>query len=251
MIRKSVIGAALAVVLVACADRSTSVIAPNDVSLAVAQASAAMFGSDAVGSDAPDAGMDQLWAPGQLPDSIKLTSEQQAAITALVTAFHDQNAPLIAQLDAIRQEAVAAHKAGATMDQVKAILAKGAAIHQQLDAAQAALKQAIAALLTPAQLAWLAAHGPKVCDPHVTPPLTDAQKAQIKALVDAFNTANAADIAAVKAAHQAADSARHAGASEAAVKAILDAVKPALDRLHTATETSYCHLCSDSECNRR
>jgi Spy/CpxP family protein refolding chaperone len=66
--------------------------------------------------------------------------------------------------------------------------------------------------------------------------LSDAQKAQIEALVSAFTTANAADLAAMKAAHEAARAARLAGKSREEIKAILDAAKPAADRVHTAAQ---------------
>lgn len=66
--------------------------------------------------------------------------------------------------------------------------------------------------------------------------LTDAQKAQIAALVAAFTTANAADLAAMKAAHTAARTARQAGKSREEIKAILDAAKPAADRVRAASE---------------
>jgi hypothetical protein len=55
-------------------------------------------------------------------------------------------------------------------------------------------------VLTPGQLAWLTAHEPQKCKPGSFPPLSDAQKAQIKALEQAFQTNNKADLDAVKAA---------------------------------------------------
>jgi len=66
--------------------------------------------------------------------------------------------------------------------------------------------------------------------------LTDAQKTTIKALVDAFAAANAADLAAMKAAHVKAREAHKAGATREAIKAILDAAKPAAERVRTAAE---------------
>ena len=65
--------------------------------------------------------------------------------------------------------------------------------------------------------------------------LTDAQKAQIEAAVTAFKTANAADIAAMKAAHQAARDAKKAGKTKEEVKAILATARPAAERLRAAS----------------
>jgi Spy/CpxP family protein refolding chaperone len=67
--------------------------------------------------------------------------------------------------------------------------------------------------------------------------LSDAQKAQIQTLIEAFHTANAADLDAMKAAHQAARAARQAGKSREEIKAILDAAKPAADRVRAAGES--------------
>jgi Spy/CpxP family protein refolding chaperone len=63
--------------------------------------------------------------------------------------------------------------------------------------------------------------------------LTAEQKTQIQALVAAFAAANAADIAAMHAAHRAARDAHRAGKSREEIKAILDAAKPAADRVRT------------------
>jgi len=64
--------------------------------------------------------------------------------------------------------------------------------------------------------------------------LTDEQKASIQALVTAFRDANAADIAAMRTAHQAARDARKAGQTREEVRAILEAAKPAAERVRTA-----------------
>lgn len=66
--------------------------------------------------------------------------------------------------------------------------------------------------------------------------LTDAQRTQITALVAAFTAANAPDLAAMKAAHQAAREARRAGKSRDEIKKILDGAKPAAERVRHAAE---------------
>jgi Spy/CpxP family protein refolding chaperone len=128
----------------------------------------------------------------RLPDNLKLTADQQAAIKAALKAFRASPGD------------------------------------------PAALKAKIDAILTPAQKAWLAANAPKPCP--AAPALTDAQKAQIKALRDAFQQANKADLDAIRAVMQQAHAARQAGKTRADIKAILDAAKPAFDRLRTARQ---------------
>jgi Spy/CpxP family protein refolding chaperone len=64
--------------------------------------------------------------------------------------------------------------------------------------------------------------------------LTAAQKTQIQALVMAFAVANAADLATMKAAHEAARAAHAAGKSKADLQAILDGAKAAADRVRAA-----------------
>jgi Spy/CpxP family protein refolding chaperone len=63
--------------------------------------------------------------------------------------------------------------------------------------------------------------------------LTEAQKAQIQALVDAFTSANATDLAAMKAAHQAARAAHQAGKSREEIRAILEGARTAAERVRT------------------
>jgi Spy/CpxP family protein refolding chaperone len=64
--------------------------------------------------------------------------------------------------------------------------------------------------------------------------LTDAQKAQIQALVEAYLAANAADMATMKAARVAAREAIKAGKTREEVRAILEAAKPAAERVRAA-----------------
>ncbi|MCC7194333.1 MAG: Spy/CpxP family protein refolding chaperone [Gemmatimonadaceae bacterium] len=69
--------------------------------------------------------------------------------------------------------------------------------------------------------------------------LTDAQSAQIQALVTAFLAANASDIAALAAAHSAARDAVRAGATRDSVRSILDAARSAADRLRAAADALH------------
>lgn len=92
------------------------------------------------------------------PDSLKLTDAQKAAIKALHDAFAAAHKTQFDQLKAIRDEARAAIQAGKTREEVRAILEKGRVIMDSMKADFEALRTAIAAVLTPAQQAWAAAH---------------------------------------------------------------------------------------------
>lgn len=169
-----------------------------------------------------------------LPDELKLTPDQQAKIKALIQAFeaatkadHDAFNAIMRQA----KDAIIAHK---SRDEVKAILDQGIAIRSRLSAAEAALRSAIEAVLTPEQKAWLDAHRPARCDPSKFPPLTDAQKAQIRALETAFQTANKADLDAVKAIIDQARAAAAAGKTKAEVEAIMATARPLMEKLDAA-----------------
>jgi Spy/CpxP family protein refolding chaperone len=146
-----------------------------------------------------------------LPDDLALTPDQQAKIKARVTAFEAANKADRDALNAILREAKDAIIAHKSRDEVKAILDRGMAIRARLAAAEAALRAAIEAVLTPEQKAWIEAHKPARCDPSKFPPLTDAQKAQIRNIEQAFQTANKADLDAVKAILDQARAAAQAG----------------------------------------
>jgi Spy/CpxP family protein refolding chaperone len=96
---------------------------------------------------------------GMLPDSLKLTAAQIAAIKALHDAFATAHAAQFAQLQAIHEQARAAFKAGKTRAEIQAILATSKPIMDAMRADFAALQAAVAAILTPAQRAWASSHG--------------------------------------------------------------------------------------------
>ena len=170
----------------------------------------------------------------QFPTELNLTTEQKAAIEALHAAFETANAADVAALRAIEAEARAARQAGKSMDDIRVILARGAPILARMDAAFAALQAAIFAIYTPAQQAWITAHQPKPCGPGGPPTLTDAQKTQIKSLQDAFQAANAADIAFIRQIADSAHRAAESGATRDAVNAILLRADAARGRVHAA-----------------
>jgi Spy/CpxP family protein refolding chaperone len=95
---------------------------------------------------------------GGMPDSLKLTTAQEAAIKALHDAFAAAHKTQFDQLKAMHDEAMAAVKAGKARADVMTILAKTRPLMEAMRADFAALQAAVAAILTPAQKAWAAAH---------------------------------------------------------------------------------------------
>jgi Spy/CpxP family protein refolding chaperone len=214
-----------AAALAACSTETST--APNTSDLTM-EAGAYGTALTVAGGYEPDLYQDRL--TNGLPDSIKLTSDQQTKIKALIDAFKTSTKADHDALEALLRTARDLGKNKTTgADSVAKLLAKGAEITQRLAAAQTKLKADIDAILTAEQKAWLASHEPKNCKPAKFPPLSDAQKAQIKALEDAFQTNNKADLDAVKAAL---DSAK--GKTKTEREAILAAVKPAQARLDAA-----------------
>lgn len=213
-----------AVGLAACSSETT---APNTSTLSV---DAGAFGTALTIAGGYEPALYQDRLTNGLPDSIKLSDAQQAQIKALITAYNTATKADHDSIEAILKLARELGKGRTTgADSAGKLLLKGSDIMKRLAAAQAKLKADIDAVLTPEQRAWLAAHEPKNCKPEKFPGLTDAQKAQIKALEDAFQTNNKADLDAVKAAL---DSAK--GKPKAEREAILAAVKPAQARLEAA-----------------
>lgn len=105
----------------------------------------------------------------QLPDTLRLSTEQLAAIAALREEFRTAHADEIAALKAIFDEARAARRDGATRAEIRAILAEGRVIHEALRPDVQALHEAIRAVFTDAQRAWIAANRPIGPRPHPRP----------------------------------------------------------------------------------
>jgi Spy/CpxP family protein refolding chaperone len=224
--------------LAACSNETT---APADVSQ-ISDFSIGAFGSALTATGGYDAELYRLRLLNGLPDDLKLTAEQQAKIKALVDAFEAATKADREGLNGILREALQAIKAHKSRAEVKAILDKGAAIRARLSDAEATLRSQIEAVLTPEQKAWLASHKPQRCDPSKFPPLTDAQKAQMKALETAFQTGNQADIDLVRAAFDKVKAAVAAGKSRDEIFAIINAVKPAIERLELARKALRAQL---------
>jgi Spy/CpxP family protein refolding chaperone len=105
------------------------------------------------------------------PDSLRLTAAQKTAIDALVNAWATANKADMDALKAIHDQVQAAIKAGDTRAQVEAIAKSAAPILARMQAASKTLHDAIFALLTPAQQAWIAAHRPSGPPPGFMPPV--------------------------------------------------------------------------------
>ena len=95
------------------------------------------------------------------PDSIKPTTVQVASITALQSAFESANATDLTFLRQLHDSAMTLRRAGASRDAVRAVLVTGDAARTRLRAAQESMRDAIEAILTDAQKAWLKANLPR------------------------------------------------------------------------------------------
>ncbi len=215
-----------AISLAACSQDATSPQPSSDLDL-----TAGAFGTALTSVGGYEAGVYESRLANGLPEDLKLSSEQRAKIKALVQAFEDATRADREALRAILKEATGGKKAN--RDDAKKVLDATADIRARLAAAEAKLKADIDAVLTAEQRAWIASHSSKRCDPHKFVPLTDAQKAQIRALEAAFEASNKADLDAVKAAYDEAKEAARAGKSREEIAKILERVKPAIARLAT------------------
>ena len=218
-----------ALALAACSSDTTS---PAGSDLAITDAGA--FGTALTLAGGYDADTYQNRLANALPDELKLTDEQKTKIRSLVEAFQQSTKADREALNAILREARQAVEAKKTRAEVEAILSKGADIRRRLAAAEAKLKSDIDGVLTAEQKAWIESHSPRGCRADKFPPLTDAQKAQIKALEATFQENNKADLAAVKAVFDEAQAAIKAGKSREEVAKILEQAIAPMTRLMAA-----------------
>lgn len=216
--------------LAAC---STEAVAPNELALMdgdvidlvpdYAVSSAAVIDGGGIGG-------------ARLPDELKLTVEQKAEIAALHEAFMQENADEVAALRALEQQIRQLRRSGGSREEIRALLADAHEILQGLADEFAALQEAIWAIYTPEQRAWIESHKPKVCDRNGPPQLTEEQIAKIRALREAFQESIADEVAAIKAAHQEARAAYQAGASAEEIRAILATVKDEMEAVRQAEQ---------------
>ena len=218
--------------LAACSGETTS---PNTPDITLLEAGA--FGTALTTLGGYDAEIYQNRLGNALPDELKLTSDQQAKIKSLVEAFVQSTRADREALGAILREAHQAMQAKKPRAEVQAILAKGAPIRERLRAAEAKLKADIDAVLTAEQRAWIAAHSPRACRADQFPPLSEAQKAQIRSLETAFQQNNKADLDLVKATFEEARAAVLAGKPKEEIAKILAKAAPAILRLEAARKS--------------
>ncbi len=200
-------------ILGAC-DRSTTPVSPATTADDVVDLIPDYAVSPAASMDAAGVGASLL------PDALRLTAEQKAAIAALHEAFMKATAADIAALQAIEREAKAAIRAGKSRDEVRAILAKAAPIVVRLDAAFKKLQAEIWAVYTPEQQAWIEAHRLHDCK-RGSLQLTDDQVTAIRDLEQRFYAAVKPDLDLIRSIAAEARQAREAGKSREEVTAIL------------------------------
>jgi Spy/CpxP family protein refolding chaperone len=169
-----------------------------------------------------------------LPEELKLTAEQKAAIAALHEAFRQSTADELAALRAIERQLRQLRRERGSRDEIRALLEDAKEIVDALAVAFEQLQEDIWAVYTPEQRAWIESHRPRVCGPDGPPRLSEAQVTQIRALREAFEQTIAADVALVKEIRDAAQAARREGKSRAEVEAILATATPALERIRAA-----------------
>ena len=164
MLKQLITPALAATLLLSACDLSPT--APTSAALASDDYALVMFGEPGTsleGTMGPDGGsrpFDGRSGRPALPGSIALSAEQIAAMQALRAAFRAEHQAELDALRAIFEEARAARQAGATHEEVRAILMEGRPIADALRPDVQALHEALRALLTDAQRAWFEAHRP-------------------------------------------------------------------------------------------
>jgi len=214
--------------LAACSNETT---APASADLAL---DAGAYGTELTLNGAYDATLYHDRLINALPDELKLTDEQKAKIRELVTEFQADTKADREALAAIFRQAREAAAAGKTREEIHAIIVTGAPIRARLHAAEKELVEDIHEILTPEQRAWILAHRPPRCDPTQFPPLSEAQKDQIRALEADFRADNQADLEAMRLIIQEARAAFQAGKSREEIAAILAKGATIAQRLATA-----------------
>jgi Spy/CpxP family protein refolding chaperone len=169
-----------------------------------------------------------------LPDELQLTPEQKAEITALREAFHAAHQDEVAALRDLERQIRDLRRQRGGRAAILELLVQARGIIQGLEGDFAVLQEAVWAVYTDEQRAWIDAHRPKICRPGDRPRLTEEQIAQIRALHQAFQEAMADEIRAIKEAHQAARLAHQNGALREEIAAILAEVADEIAALREA-----------------
>lgn len=151
---------AASLVLAACAE------SPLGPSVATEDYALVMFGEygsaleGTMGVQAGPRPFDGRTIRPNFPDSLALSDAQRAEMLALRQAFRAEHQAALDSLRAVFQAAHAARHDGASREEIRAILATGRPIGEALRPYVIALHEALRAVLTDAQRAWLAANRP-------------------------------------------------------------------------------------------
>lgn len=153
---------ALTFAVAACSESPTSTASTRDADdyalVMFGEAGSALEGT--MGASPGDRPFDGRTGWARLPDSLQLSDAQRAEMRALREAFRVEHADELAALRAIFMEARAARRAGASRAEVREILAEGRPIVEALRPFVQALHEALRAVLTDEQRAWLEANRP-------------------------------------------------------------------------------------------
>jgi Spy/CpxP family protein refolding chaperone len=228
--KKAITVALIALLAGACSNETTG----PDSNPDIAALSSGEFGTALTMAGGYDAETYQNRLFNALPDDIALTDAQKAQIKSLVQAFVQSTKTDRADLTAILKEAADAVRSGKSRADVQAILDKGKPIRDRLSAAESKLKSDIDSILTADQRAWITSHAPRSCRADKFPPLTDAQKAQIRSLETEFQSAHQADLSLLKSIYEEAEAAARAGKSRDDIASILAKAVDPLKRLAAA-----------------
>lgn len=154
----------LALGLAACADAPTTPAATaieDDYALVMfGEIGSALEGT--LGTQSSTQPIDGRTWFGRLPDSLALTTAQRTAITSLRATFRQNNAAALDSLRTIFVQARDARRAGATREEVRAILVTGRPIAEALRPKVLLLHLSTWTVLSDAQRAWLIANRPVV-----------------------------------------------------------------------------------------
>ena len=149
-----------ALVLAACAEAPTGVTTRTDDFALVMFGEAGEALEGTMGEQDGAGPFDGRSIRPVFPDSLALTPEQRAQMLELRIAFRAEHEPQLDSLRNIFQQARLARLEGATREEVRAILETGRPIAEALRPHVIALHEALRAVLTDAQRAWLAANRP-------------------------------------------------------------------------------------------
>ena len=141
----------------------SSPVAPNpaeDYSLVVfGETGVALEGT--LGTQPTDHPIDGRTGTPRLPEELRLTEAQVEAIRALREAFRTTHEEQLTALREVFERARDARKAGATREEVRAILFEGREIAQSLREPVFNLHLAILAVMTPEQRNWIITNRPR------------------------------------------------------------------------------------------